>query len=153
MLFFVLLLGVIRTEGMVYKRQLIADRKLIRKLELDFELLESNETDLTKIYLDKETNSQWFRFNVDTEYYGGNPIFGKLPLPDIGSLIEIAINSEFEDEIFAACKILTEKEKDESIEFRRKLINKLSEEKDKQKQAKIVYWTALNSTFGKKPTD
>ena len=138
---------------MVYKRQLIADRKLIRKLEFEFELLESNETDLTKIYLDKETNSQWLRFNVDTEYYGGNPILGKLPLPDIDSLIELAITSEFEDEIFAACKILTDKESFESFEFRRKLIHKLSEVKDKQKQVKIAYWTSLNSAFGKKPTN
>ena len=132
---------------MIHKRLLIADRKLIRKLELKLELLESNDADLTKTYLDKETNSKWLRFYVDFEYYGGNPIFGKLPLPDINSLINIAINSEFEDEVFAACKILAEKEKVEGIEFRSKLINKTADVKDKNRLAKIAYWTALNSAF------
>ena len=51
------------------------------------------------------------------------------------------------------CKSLTEKEKDEGVDFRNKLISKISDVKDKQKQAKIAYWTALNSAFRKESTN
>lgn len=138
---------------MIHKRQLFADRKLIQELEKLFELVENNSSNWTKTYLDTETKSQWLCFYVDTEYHGGgNPIFGKLPLPGINDLIDLAITSEFDDEVFAACKMLTEKEKVENIDFRKELVNRLETLKDKKRRIKIIEWTALDFAINRQVT-
>ena len=137
----------------ISKRQLFADRKLIQELEKQFELVENNSLNWTKTYLDSETKNQWLCFYVETEYHGGgNPIFGKLPLPQTNDLINITFTSEFEDEVFAACKILIEKEKIENIDFRRELIDKLETLKDKNRRIKIIDFTALDIAINRQVT-
>ena len=138
---------------MISKRQLFTNRKLIQELEMQFELVENNSSNWTKTYLDTETKNQWLCFYVETEYHGGgNPIFGKLPLPQTNDLINIALTSEFEDEVFAACKMLTEKEKIENIDFRKELIDKLETLKDKNRRIKIIDFTALDFAINRQVT-
>ena len=138
---------------MIHKRNLIADRKLIQELEKHFELIENNSAKWTKTYLDTETKSEWLCFYVDTEYHGGgNPVFGKLPLPDTNELIKIAMTSEYEDEVFAACKTLTEKEKIENCDFRKVLVDKLEMLKDKNRRIKIIELTALDFAINRQVT-
>ena len=138
---------------MIRERNLIADRKLIQELEKQFELVENNLAKWTKTYLDTETESEWLCFYVDTEYHGGgSPIFGKLPLPDTNELINIAMTSEYEDEVFAACNTLTEKEKNGNCDFREMLVDKLVMLKDKNRRIKIIELTALDFSFNRQVT-
>lgn len=138
---------------MIHKRNLIADRKLIQELEKQFELIENNLTEWTKTYLDAETESEWLCFYVDTEYHGGgSPIFGKLPIPNTNELIKIVMTSEYEDEVFAACKTLTEKEKIENCDFRKLLVDKLEMLKDKNRRIKIIELTALDFAINRQVT-
>jgi len=138
---------------MIHLRNLIADRKLIQKLEKQFELIENNSVQWTKTYLDTETKSEWLCFYVDTEYHGGGiPVFGKLPLPDTNELIKIAMTSEYEDEVFAACKTLTEKEKIENCDFRKVLVDKLEILKDRNRRINIIALTALDFAINRQVT-
>ncbi len=138
---------------MIHKRKLIADRKLIQELEKQFELIENNPAKWTKTYMDSEAESKWLCFYVDTEYHGGgNPVFGKLPLPDTNELIKIAMTTEFEDEVFAACKTLTEKEKNGNCNFRKVLVDRLEMLKDKNRRNKIIELTALDFAFNRQVT-
>lgn len=138
---------------MLHKRNLIADRKLIQELENQFELIENNPVEWTKTYLDTETDFKWLCFYIDTEYHGGgSPVFGKLPLPDTNELIKIALTSEYEDEVFAACKTLTEKEKIENCDFRKMLIDKLEMLIDKNRRIKIIEFTALDFAINRQVT-
>lgn len=138
---------------MLHKRKLIANRKLIQELENQFALIENNSAKWTKTYLDAETESEWLCFYVDTEYHGGGiPVFGKRPLPDTNELIKIAITSEYDDEVFAACKTLTEKEKNENCDFRKVLIDKLEMLKDKNRRIKIIELTALDFAINRQVT-
>lgn len=138
---------------MIHKRNLIADRKLIQELENQFEIIENNSVKWTKTYLDTETDSKWLCFYVDTEYHGGgSPVFGKLPLPDTNELINIAMTSEFEDEVFAACKTLTEKEKNEDCDFRKALVDKLEMLRNKNRRIKIIELTALDFAINRQVT-
>ncbi|WP_159518263.1 hypothetical protein [Sunxiuqinia indica] len=139
---------------MLHKRKLIADRKLIQELEKQFELVENNLAEWTKTYLDTETDSKWLCFYVDTEYHGGgSPVCGKLPLPDTNELINIAMTSEYEDEVFAACKTLTEKEKSGNCDFREMLVDKLVMLKDKNRRIKIIELTALDFAINRQVTN
>jgi hypothetical protein len=143
----------LKKSKMIHKRQLFADRKLIQELEKQFELVENNSANWTKTYLDTETKFKWICFYVDTEYHGGgNPVLGKLPLPDTNELITIAMTSEYEDEVFAACKTLTEKEKIENCDFRKLLVDKLEILKDKNRRIKIIEFTALDFAINKRIT-
>ena len=138
---------------MIHERNLIADRKLIQELENQFELIENNSVKWTKTYLDTETESKWLCFYVDTEYHGGgSPVFGKLPFPDTNELIKIAMTSEYEDEVFAACKTLTEKEKNGNCDFREMLVDKLVMLKDKNRRIKIIELTALDFAYNRQVT-
>lgn len=139
---------------MLHKRKLIADRKLIQELEKQFELVENNLAEWTKTYLDTETDSKWLCFYVDTEYHGGgSPVCGKLPFPDTNELINIAVTSEYEDEVFAACKTLTEKEKSGNYDFREMLVDKLVMLKDKNRRIKIIELTALDFAINRQVTN
>ncbi len=138
---------------MIHERNLIADRKLIQELENQFELIENNSAKWTKTYLDTETESEWLCFYVDTEYHGGgSPVFGKLPLPDTNELINIAMTSEYEDEVFAACKTLVEKEKNKNCDFRKALVDKLEMLKNKNRRIKIIELTALDFAINRQVT-
>ena len=131
------------------KRHLISDLKVIDKLNKQFELISGDKDNLTKIYLDKTNNQKWFSYYVDGYLQGGGyNIFSKLPVPTTQKLVEIALNSEFDDEVFACCRTLTEKEQEE--EFREILINRLELHSDKERTKKIIELTGLLSELNKR---
>ena len=131
------------------KRHLISDLKLIDELNKQFELISEDKVNWTKIYLDKANNQKWFSYYVDCYLQGGGyNIFSKLPIPTTEKLIEIALNSEFDDEVFACCRTLTEKEQEE--EFREILINSLELQSDQERKKKIIEFTGLLSELNKR---
>lgn len=86
----------------LHKRYFIADQKLIGHLEKQLDQVNRGGTNWTTTYMDKETGDKWLSYRVDTEYHsGGNLVMCRLPIPDIIKLIDIALQTEYEDEVFA----------------------------------------------------
>jgi len=131
-------------------RHLISDLKLIDTLITQFELIHTDNDNWTKTFLDRTTNENWISYYVDTAHHGGgHNILGLLPLPSTDKLIDIAIHSENEDEVFAACRTLTDNEELRKVEFRLALIDKLEVLIDKDRQKKIIELTGLSSPLNR----
>ncbi len=132
------------------KRHLISDLKLIDTLTTQFELVHTDNDNWTKTYLDKDKNEKWLSYYVDgAQHGGGNKILGKLPLPSTDKLIDIAINSESEDEVFAACRTLTNNEELKKQDFRLSLIDKLEVIHDKERRKRVIELTGLSSPLNR----
>lgn len=134
----------------LFNRHLVSDLKLIDNLISQFELVHTDNDNWTKTYLDKEKNETWLSYYVDTEQHGGGyNILGLLPLPTTEKLIDIAIQSENEDEIFAACLTLTDNELFRKQDFRLALIDKLETLRDKNRQKKVIELSGLSSPLNR----
>jgi hypothetical protein len=132
------------------KRHLISDRQLIDSLVNQFSVVSSDNDNWTKTFLDKSTNDNWISYYVDTaQHGGGHNILGRLPLPTTDKLIDIAIHSESEDEVFAACRTLTDNEELRKQDFRLALIDKLEGLLDKDRQEKVIQLTGLSSPLNR----
>jgi hypothetical protein len=135
----------------LHKRYFIAEQKLIDQFENQFDLVNRDETNWTTTYMDKETGVEWLSYRVDTEYHGGgNPIMCRLPLPDTTKLIDIALQTENEDEVFAACRTLENNEQLKKLEFRADLINRLEDLTNKTRQKRIIELTGLDSALNRR---
>jgi hypothetical protein len=133
------------------ERLLISNLELIEKKVSQLELINIDNSKWTKTYFDKNENEKWLSYYVDSYQHGGGyNILGKLPIPTCDELIEIALNTEHDDELFASCRTLVENETNE--DFRLTLINKLELHKDKRRQLKIIELTGLNSELNLKET-
>ena len=132
-------------------RQLISDDKQIGLLCDQFQLIDEDFENWNKTYLDRETGIKWTLYYVDGSIQGGGcPILGRQPLPDTNRLIELALSSDSEDEVFAACRTLTDNEEIQKIEFRAELIDRLEKISDSHRQAKVVKLTNLNSPLNRR---
>jgi len=132
------------------KRHLISDRQLIESLVNQLSVLSSDSENWTKTYIDKTTNENWISYYVDTAHHGGGTkILGRLPLPTTDKLIDIAIQSENEDEVFAACRTLTDNEELRKQDFRLALIDKLEVVLDKERNKKVIELTGLSSSLNR----
>jgi hypothetical protein len=106
----------------------------------------------TKTYLDPTTGDQWLQYYVDGELHGGGyPILARIPLPDTMQLIEIAIATDTDDELFGVCRTLIEKEKTNKTNFRIHLIERLEKLDDKKKVKRIIELTNLDSGLNRHP--
>jgi|SRR5450432_788899 hypothetical protein len=134
-----------------FKRYLISDQQLIDKIVGESTLVHSDKDKWTKTYLNSTTGDKWICFSVDTGQQGGGyKILGRLPLPNTDELIEIALQSHFDDEIFAACRTLTDKEQSKNKEFRKAIIDKLEQIDDKIRQKKIIESVGLTSSLNRR---
>jgi hypothetical protein len=132
------------------KRHLISDNELIESLINQFSVVSNNSDNWTKTFLDRTTNEHWISYYVDTaQHGGGHNILGRLPLPSTDKLIDIAIHSEIEDEVFAACRTLTDNEESRKQDFRLALIDKLEVLLDKDRQKKVIELTGLSSPLNR----
>jgi hypothetical protein len=135
----------------LHKRYFIAEQKLIDQYENQFDLVNRDETNWTATYMDKETGDKWLSYRVDTEYHGGgNPVMCRLPLPKTTKLIDISLQTENEDEVFAACRTLVNNEELKKNDFRSDLINRLEDLKNKERQKRIIELTGLDSPFNRR---
>lgn len=131
-------------------RHLISDLKLIETLITQFELVHTDNDNWTSTFFDRTTNINWISYYVNTALQGGgHNILGRLPLPSTYKLIDIAINSESEDKVFAACRTLTDNEELRKVEFRLELIDKLEVLLDKDRQKKIIELIGLSSPLNR----
>lgn len=76
-------------------------------------------------YIDNSTGHQWLKYVVDERGFFVNLIFISPP-PTTDQLIEIALNTNYIDEISAAASRLNFEEKSDKKEYRQKLIDKLT---------------------------
>ena len=132
-------------------RFFIADPPLIGKLKEQFVLLSNDENNWSKTYLDPVTGDSWFYYSIDSSRHGGGTaVFGKLPLLKGESLIDLVITSEYDDEVFAACKMLVENEEVKNIDFRLNLICRLEQLNNKSKRISIIEYTNLDSSLNRR---
>jgi hypothetical protein len=133
------------------KRQLISDQQEIEQLKQKFQFIGKDIENWTETYLDNNTGDKWLRYRVFGEMQGaGYQILGLLPLPDTNQLIELALFSENEDEISAACWTLTDNEETKKLDFRETLILGLENMHDNQRQKKIIKLTSLDSSINRR---
>lgn len=76
-------------------------------------------------YIDNSTGYQWLKYVVDERGFFVNLIFISPP-PTTEQLIEIALNTNYIDEISAAATRLNIEEQSDKREYRQKLINQLT---------------------------
>jgi len=138
-------------QSVVPGRYLIADPLLIREMEEQFSLIPDEENNWAKIYLDTVTGEKWRSYTLDSSSHGGGtPVFGKMPMPETEKLIDIIVTSKYEDEVYAASRILVENEETKGTDFRLTLINKLEQLNDKSRQISIIEYTDLDSPLNRK---
>ncbi|WP_299987076.1 hypothetical protein [uncultured Pontibacter sp.] len=110
------------------KRYLYGDASLIEVLLPQFELMETAEGGYAAVYKDPLTNSFWLKYYATAAKQGGGYLtLLRLPAPSTDKLIDIAINSDFEDEAVAAVLRLLDEEAIEKKDFRQLLIGKLEQ--------------------------
>ncbi|AKP51328.1 hypothetical protein CA2015_1901 [Cyclobacterium amurskyense] len=135
----------------LHKRYFITEKKLIEELDSRFDQVANDEANWTTTYVDNETGDKWLYYRVDTEYHGGgNPVMGRLPLPDTSKLIDIVLQTVNEGEVFAACRTLVNNEQLRKIDFRSDLINRLEDLKNKDRQKMIIDLTGLDSSMNRR---
>jgi hypothetical protein len=76
-------------------------------------------------YIDNSTGHQWLKYVVDDRGFFVNLIFISPP-PTTDQLIEIALNTNYFDEISAAATRLNFEEQSDKKEYRQELINRLN---------------------------
>ncbi len=135
----------------IYDRYLVSDQTLIDQLSTQFEQVNRDNINWRITYLDKETGDNWLYYFTDSELHGGGyPMMSKLPFPETDKLIEIALTSDKEDEVFAACRTLVNNEKIDNQDFRKTLINKLELISDSSRQRKVIKSADLDSPMNMK---
>jgi hypothetical protein len=110
------------------KRYLYGDASLIEVLLPQFELMETAEGGYAAVYKDPLTNSFWLKYYATAAAQGGGYLtLMRLPAPGTEKLIDLAINTVFEDEAVAAVLRLLDEEAIEKKDFRLQLIGKLEQ--------------------------
>ena len=109
------------------RRKLYGTNKLVDDFTKSLIETETLDGGWTKIYTDEKTNEKWMRYVIDLErgYFWNLMLIA--PKPNTEELINIALNSEFDDEIHASAARLMLNEKISQIDYRKKLIEKLEE--------------------------
>jgi hypothetical protein len=131
-------------------RHLISDLNLIDTLTSQFELVSNDNENWTKTYLDQSKSEKWISYYVDVALQGGGyKILGRLPLPTTDKLIGLALYSDNDDEVFAACRTLTDNEEIRKQDFRLTLIERLESLNNKSRQRKIIELTGLASALNR----
>src|SRR5690606_22055669 len=109
-------------------RYLISNQEILENLVQQFELISADNDNWTKLYFAKSDNQKWLSFFPNSEFHGGGlKILTRYPIPGTKKLIDIALNSKFDDEVIAACNVLVAMEKTEKTDFRLELITKLEQ--------------------------
>lgn len=138
-------------QSFIQARYFIADQSLMGEMEEQFTLLFSDETNWSKTYSDPVTGERWLSYMLDSfSHGGGTRVFGKLPLPETEKLIDLIVTSQYDDEIFAACRTLVVNEEINKTEFRLSLICRLEQLNNKSRRISIIEYTDLDSPLNRK---
>jgi hypothetical protein len=139
------------------RRKLYGTNKLVDDFTKSLIETETLDGGWTKIYTDEKTNEKWMRYVIDLErgYFWNLMLIA--PKPNTEELINIALNSEFDDEIHASAARLMLNEKISQIDYRKKLIEKLEEfdihrlyKSEKTRFRTIIESSELNSEWNRR---
>ena len=141
------------------KRKFFGTNKLADDFKKGLTEIEKLDGGWTKIYLDEKTGDKWIEYVIDPDRGYFWNLMNISPKPNTDELIKIAFESEFEDEIHASSVRLFLDEQENGLEFRQKLIDKISEfdlnnlnSKDKNRIETIIQSAHLNSEFNYRQT-
>jgi hypothetical protein len=109
----------------VTERKLFGTNTLVDDFSKSLTQVETLDGGWITKYIDNSTGHQWLKYVVDERGFFVNLIFIS-PLPTTDQLIEIAFNTEYDDEISAAATRLNIEEQSDKREYRQKLIDKLT---------------------------
>ncbi|MDX5436272.1 MAG: hypothetical protein LPK03_03720 [Pontibacter sp.] len=130
-------------------RKLYGDARLIKERLSQMQLMEESEGGWAAVY--KGATAFWMKcYTMAGEQGGGYELLIRLPLPSTQDLIEIAVDSPFEDEAVAAVMRLLEEEAVEHKDFREKLVQRLGQislesitQEQKQRLRKVITLSSL----------
>ena len=108
------------------ERCLIGDSKLIKDFILKIEEIEVRDGAWTTKYYDKETGKHWIKYVVDDRSFTAHMLQINPPLSTV-NLINIATNSNYEDEAIAAANRLYFEEQYLSKIYRDELLESLQQ--------------------------
>ena len=141
------------------KRKFFGTNKLADDFKKILTEIEKLDGGWTKIYLDEKTGDKWIEYVIDPERGYFWNLMNISPKPNTDELIKIAFESEFEDEIHASSVRLFLDEQENGLEYRQKLIDKISKfdlnnlnSKDKKRIETIIQSAQLNSEFNYRQT-
>ena len=141
------------------KRKFFGTNKLADDFKKSLTEIEKLDGGWTKIYLDEKTGDKWIEYVIDPERGYFWNLMNISPKPNTDELIKIAFESEFDDEIHASSVRLFLDEQENGLEYRQKLIDKISEfdlnnlnSKDKKRIETIIQSAQLNSEFNYRQT-
>ena len=141
------------------KRKLFGTNKQVDDFKKNLTEIEKIDGGWTRIYLDDKTGEKWIEYVIDPERGYFWNLMSISPKPNTDELIKIALESEFEDEIHASSVRLFLDEQQNGLEYRQKLIEKLSNldlkklnSNDKKRIETIIQSAKLNSEFNYRDT-
>jgi hypothetical protein len=110
----------------VITRKLYGNNKLIFEYTQSLTKTEELSASWETKYNDNTTGHKWLKYTIDDHGFEANLMMIS-PAPTTDELIDIALNSEYDDEASAAANRLFIEEKNENKDFRKKLIDKLTQ--------------------------
>ena len=110
----------------VTDRKLFGTNTLVNDFTKSLTQTETLDGGWTTKYIDNSTGHQWLKYVVDDRGFSVNLIFISPP-PTTEQLIEIALNTNYIDEISAAATRLNFEEQADKKEYRQKLIDHLKQ--------------------------
>ncbi|MEP1487904.1 MAG: hypothetical protein ABJK28_05715 [Algibacter sp.] len=123
-------------------RKFIENQDLVKTMLKDLELIQNSTVDFDEIYIDRATNQKWEKYDFEFLDQITNGIGLRIyPYPTVKTIIEIAINSIYLDEVAGASALLFEKDRlGENV--REELILKLTKNLNKvsKEYFEIIYW-------------
>ena len=141
------------------EKKFIEDQSEVRSKLQSFDLFQSETDQFEEIYIDPKTNQKWekydFEFEDQINYGIGLRYF---PYCSIEETIEIALTSEFQDEVAGASALLWELDR-QGLEIRVPLLNSIELRKPEitKDRFETIYWrteiydkTNNRETIGKK---
>ncbi|MBC7523104.1 MAG: hypothetical protein H7239_01495 [Flavobacterium sp.] len=133
------------------KVKLFSDPGIIENLISWLNIETSDEENWSKTYSGKYIYEKWLSYYVLTfQQGGGTKVLIKLPIPSTEELINIVIDSKYENEVETGCLILIDNEEIYKTEFRLELITKLENITVQKRQQKIIEITNLTSNFNRR---
>jgi len=109
----------------VTDRKLFGTNTLVNEFTKTLTQAETIDGGWATKYIDNSTGHQWLKYVVDDRGFFVNLIFTS-PQPTTDQLIEIALNTNYFDEVSAAATRLNIEEQSDKREYRQKLIDKLT---------------------------
>jgi hypothetical protein len=141
------------------KRKLFGTNKQVDDFKKSLTEIEKIDGGWTRIYLDEKSGEKWIEYVIDPDRGYFWNLMNISPKPNTDELIKIALESDFEDEIHASAVRLFLDEQQNGLEYRQKLIDKLSEfdltnlnSKDKERIETIIQSAQLDSEFNYRNT-